>query len=134
MSKRLVLLFDSTVEAWDADLGRIQSSLAGLAARGVDCDLIDTNDISDQDLDHWRNQATTAAVWRHQRIRQVFGSRKAGRLPYLGKQVPALLLYEEGETIPVGVYPHSEKRRETLTDFTIQGFLQEFIDSLRSDG
>ena len=87
--------------------------------------------MSDQDLDHWRDQATTAAVWCHQGIRQVFGSRKQGGLPYFGKQVPALLVYEEGQRVAVGVYPHSEKRGETDTDFGIEGFLQEFIDSLR---
>lgn len=132
MSKRLVFLFDSSVQPWNADLHAIQSTLGGLAAKGVKCELLDTKDMSGQDLDHWRDQATIAAVWRHQAIRQAFGSRKEGGLPYLGKQVPGLLVYEEGEPIPVGVYPHSEKRRERSTDFTIEGFLQEFIDSLRS--
>ena len=130
MGRRLVLLFDSTIQPWDVDLEAIQSNLDSLAARGVECDLLDTNDMSGQDLDHWRDRATTVAVWRHQRIRQVFGSRKGGGFPYFGKQVPALLVYEEGERIPVGVYPHGEKRRDTLTDFTIEGFLQELIDSL----
>jgi len=91
---------------------------------------LDTKDMREEELEHWRDQATSTAVSHHQRIRQAFGSRRQGRLPYLGKQVPALLVYEEGESVPVAVYPHSEKRGEKHTDFSIEGFLAKFVNTL----
>jgi len=131
MSKRLVFLYDSTIQPWHADLQAIQANLTKLKAKGVRCEFLDTKDMPEQELDRWRDEAMAAAIWRHQGIRQAFGSRKQGRLPYLGKQVPALLVYEEGEKIPVAVYPHSEKRGRTHTDFSIEGFLEELVNSLR---
>jgi len=131
MSKRLVLLYDSTVQPWHADLQAIQANLTRLEAKSVRCELLDTKDMPEQELDRWRNEAMAAAIWRQQRIRQAFGSQKQGRLPYFGKQVPALLVYEEGEKMPVAVYPHSEKRGQAHTDFTIEGFLEELVNSLR---
>jgi len=108
MSNRLVLLYDSTM----------------LEAKGVRCGLLDTKDTPEQELERWRDEATATAVWRRQGIRQTFGSHKQGRLPYFGKQVPALIVYEEGEKIPVAACPHTEERGRTRTDFTIEGFLR----------
>ena len=130
MTKRLVFLYDSTIEPWSVDFQAIQRYLTELQAKGVKSELLDTKDMPAEELDHWREEATAAAVWRHQRIRQVFGSQKRGRLPYLGKQVPALLVYEEGESVPVAIYPHSEKRGQKHTDFSIEGFLEEFVNVL----
>ena len=45
-----------------------------------------------------------------QGTRQVFGTGKRGGLPYFGREVPALLLYTDGEQIPAAVFPHSESR------------------------
>lgn len=130
MNKRLVLLYDSTIRPWHADLQAIRANLTKLQAKGVRCELLDTKDLPEQELDRWRDEATAAAIRRHQGIRQAFGSRKQGRLPYFGKQVPALLVYGEGEKIPLAVYPHSEKRGRTHTDFTIEGFLEQLVNSL----
>ena len=130
MTKRLVFLYDSTIEPWSVDFQAIQRYLTELQAKGVKSELLDTKDMPAEELDHWREEATAAAVWRHQRIRQVFGSQKRGRLPYFGKQVPALLVYEEGESVPVAIYPHSEKRGQKHTDFSIEGFLEEYVNAL----
>jgi hypothetical protein len=130
MTKRLVFLYDSTIEPWSIDLQAIQGYLTKLQAKGVKSELLDTKDMSEEALGHWREKATAAAVWRHQQIRQVFGSQQQGRLPYFGKQVPALLVYEEGESVPTAVYPHSEKRGQKHTDFSIKGFLEEFVNTL----
>lgn len=51
-------------------------------------------------------------------------------MPYFGKQVPALLVYESGERAPLAVYPHSETRGDTRTDFTIEGYLYGLVRSL----
>lgn len=130
MTKRLVFLYDSTIEPWSVDLQAIQSYLTELQSKGIKSELLDTNDMPEDALAHWREEATAAAVWRHQRIRQVFGSRQQGGLPYFGKQVPALLVYEEGESVPVAVYPHSEKRGQKHTDFSTEGFLEELVNAL----
>jgi hypothetical protein len=130
MNQRLVLLYDSTIQPWQTDVKDIQARLARLRARGMKCELLDTRDMSEPDLDRWRDEASSASIRHHQGIRQAFGSRKQGRLPYFGKRVPALLVYEEGEQIPVAVYPHSEKRGQTHTDFAIEGFLEELLKSL----
>ena len=130
MTKRLVFLYDSTIQPWHANLQVIQKRLNELQTKGVKSELLDTKDMPEEELEHWREEATITAVWRHQRIRQVFGSQRQGRLPYLGKQVPALLVYEEGERVPVAVYPHSEKRGQKHTDFSIEGFLEEFVNAL----
>jgi len=127
---RLVFLYDSTIQPWHADLGAIQGYLTELRARGVKCESLDTKGMPEEELEHWRDEATIAAVWHHQRIRQIFGSQRRGRFPYLGKQVPALLVYEGGERVPVAVYPHSEKRGRKHTDFSIEGFLKELVSSL----
>jgi hypothetical protein len=84
----------------------------------------------EEELEHWRNEAIRASVRHHQQVRQHFGSRRQGGLPDFGKHVPALLVYEEGESIPVAVYPHSEKRGQKHTDFSIEGFLEEFVNTL----
>jgi hypothetical protein len=126
MTKRLVFLYDSTIQPWHANLQVIQKRLNELQTEGVKSELLDTKDMPEEELEHWREEATITAMWRHQRIRQVFGSQQQ----YLGKQVPALLVYQEGERVPVAVYPHSEKRGQKHTDFSIEGFLEEFVKAL----
>jgi len=126
MTKRLVFLYDSTIQPWHANLQVIQKRLNELQTEGVKSELLDTKDMPEEELKHWREEATITAMWRHQRIRQVFGSQQQ----CLGKQVPVLLVYEEGERVPVAVYPHSEKRGQKHTDFSIEGFLEEFVNAL----
>ena len=126
MTKRLVFLYDSTIQPWHADLQVIQKCLSELEIKGVKSELLDTKDMPEEELGHWREEAAITAMWRHQRIRQVFGSQQQ----YLGKQVPALLVYEEGERVPAAVYPHSEKRGQKHTDISIEGYLEEFVNAL----
>jgi hypothetical protein len=125
--KRLVFLFDSTVEPWGLDVQAVRSALGRLEGKRVACEVVDTHGMADERLDYWREQATVASVWHKQAIRQRFGSRRQGGLPDFGKHVPALLVYEQGERVPVGVYPHSEARGDRHTDFTIEGYLEELM-------
>ena len=127
MTKRFVFLYDSMVRPWHADLQAIQKQLTEIQARGIKCELLDTKDMPEEKLEHWRIEATKVAVKHHQQIRQVFGSKRIGGLPHFGKQEPALLVYEEGESVPVAVYPHGEERGEEYTDFSIEGFLEELV-------
>ena len=80
MTKRFVFLYDSAVQPWHADLQAIQKQLTEIQARGIKCELLDTKDIPEEELENWRIEATKAAVKHHQQIRQVFGSRRKGGL------------------------------------------------------
>lgn len=124
MITALLLLYDSTVEPWNADIQAIKTYLEELQASGVVCKLMDTHDMTEANLKHWREGATTVAVRFKQAIRQVFGSHRQGGLPYLGKQVPALFVYEEDPNRPVAVYPHSKKG---VPKVQIAGFLKEVL-------
>jgi len=128
--KRLVFLFDSSVEPWEADVEAIQATLGRLASEVVESEVINIHGMPDEQLEYWRDQATAASVWRHQAIRQAFGSRRQGGLPNFGKEAPAILVYERGERVAVAVYPHTETRGDTRTDFTIEGYLDDLIASL----
>ena len=129
MTKRLVFLFDSSVDPWEADVEAIQATLGRLASEVVESEVMDIHGMADEQVEYWRDQATVASVWRQQATRQAFGSRTHGGLPYFGKQVPALLVYERDETIPLAVYPHSETRGDTRTYSTIEGYLDDLIAS-----
>ncbi len=100
--------------------------MAALADRGVEYELKDTARMTEEDMTYWRNQVMDFAVRQRLAVRQLFGSRKQGMLPYLGKQVLALLVYEGGKEIPVAVYPHRRTRGRTSRDYSITGFLRDF--------
>lgn len=123
MIKKIVFLWDSTIKPWsvDVDAHRIKDYLARLGKKGLTCEFIDTKDLPDGELEYWRKEALVTSVWRHQEIRQHFGVSQLD----LGRQVPALLVYEESEKVPVAIYPHSEKRGQEKTDHSIEAFLEK---------
>jgi hypothetical protein len=126
MIKKIVFLWDSSVEPWHGDIATTKGFLTELHDKGITCELMDTKDMADEVLQRWRDQALAASMWRHQQIRRHFGASQSD----LGKQVPALLVYEEGGKLPTAVYPHSEKRKQRQTDYSIEDFLKELTDSL----
>ncbi len=128
-SRRLVLLFDSGTQPWRGDLQGIIGELLRLQNRNMKVELKDVKKMSEQELDEWRNQAMAASVWHAQGIRRPFGSVTQGMLPYFGRQVPALLVFEEGQEIPAAVYPHRKKRGRVTEDFPIEGFLGQLAPS-----
>jgi hypothetical protein len=69
----------------------------------------DLNQMPRVELEHWWNEAFAASTWHHQQIRWHFGAPSEGeRLPNFGKEVPVLLVYDEGERVAAAVYPHDE--------------------------
>lgn len=124
--EKLVFFWDSTIKPWSVDIRTIMDYWTGLSDMGVRCELIDTKDMAGAELERWRMEARIAAMWRHQEVRRPFDR---GLLDF-GKQVPALLVYEEGEKVATAVYPHSEKRGQKRTDYSIEDFLKELTDSL----
>lgn len=122
MNERPVLLYDSSIHPWHADLEVIQAGLVRLRVMGAECRELDTKEMPEQELDSWRAKAVDAAIRGHQGIRQIFGSRQKGGLPYFGRQVPALLVFEEDQVIPTEVYPH---RKSGGQDFSIESWIQD---------
>jgi len=127
MIQRFVFLYDSEVKPWDADIEAVKSLLGKLESKGMNCEIIDTKYMSDEELKKWREKATLASVWLHQAIRRVFGSCSKGGLPDFGKKAPALLVYEQQESRPIAIYPHEHKH---VPEKSIEVFLKEFLDSL----
>lgn len=63
-----------------------------LEAKGI-CTVVDTSEMSPEELLEGYSQAVAASVLKKYRIRQVFGSKRHSGA-FFGKQVPALLVYE----------------------------------------
>lgn len=131
MIKKIVFLWDSTIKPWSVDVQRIMDYLARLSKKGFICESIDTKDMAEEELKRWREKAQSVARRYKQKMSQHFGSRRMGGFPYFGRQVPALLVCGEGENMPTAVYPHSKKRGEKHTEYSIEDFLKkELTDSL----
>jgi len=129
MIKKIVFLWDSTIKPWSVDVQRMKDYLARLGKKGLTCESIDTKDMSEEELKRWREKAQSVAMRYKQQMSQHFGSRRRGGFPYFGRQVPALLVYED-EKVPTAVYPHTKKRGQEKTDYSIEAFLKELADSL----
>lgn len=129
MIKQVVFLYNSTIKPWHTDIQIVQRYLTGLQDKGVTCEPIDTKDMSEEELKRWREKAQSVAMRYKQQMSQHFGSRRRGGFPYFGRQVPALLVYED-EKVPTAVYPHTKKRGQEKTDYSIEAFLKELADSL----
>lgn len=127
MTGYLVFLYDSSIEPWhDVDVEAILARLRRLEAQGVECEVLDTKDKPDEEFERWRKEARVVSSWRGQQIRVPFGSRSEGMQPDFGRHVPALLVYDKkGDIVPRAVYPHSKKRDQTRTDFSIEGYLEQ---------
>ena len=126
MTQKIVFLWDSTVTPWSADVNKITDYLERLDEAGLTCESIDTKDMAGAELESWRLEALAASLAHHQQIRQHFDASQLD----LGKKAPALLVYEEGKKAPMAVYPHTEKRGQEKTDYSIEAFLEELADSL----
>jgi hypothetical protein len=131
MTRLLVFLHDNSVVPWNADIEAIRAQLIELRARGVEFQIHDLNQMPRAGLEHWRNEAYAASMYHHQQIRQTFGAPSKGELlPEFGKEVPALLVYDKEERVPIAVYPHSKGRGSTQRDFSIEAFLDDLAETL----
>jgi hypothetical protein len=130
MRTKLVLLWDSTTKPWSIDVEWVLDRLARAERKGLTVELRDTKDMQEEELQHWREIAQRVAMRDKLGMRQAFGSKQAGGFPYLGKQVPALIVYEEGSSELTAIYPHTKKRRRKKIDYSIETFLIGLTDSL----
>ncbi len=107
------------------DLREIRGIFRRLESLGVSWEIVDTMTMSDEQLENLYIEATLPTARTKYRVRQVFGSKRhAGFL--FGREVPALLVYEDGKPYPADVYPH---RRGTRT-VTIRAFLEGLLNTL----
>ncbi len=84
--------------------------------------------ISDEERTNLYLEATLPTAGRKYRVRQVFGSKRhAGSL--FAREVPALLVYENGKQSPIDVYPHRHGARTV----TIRLFLEELLKTLQRE-
>lgn len=120
MIAKLVFVYDSSLEPRSVDLHSIMELLDNAQTAGILCERVDTKDLDDGAFQHWREKAQLVGVLQKQAVRQQFGSHRQSGCPYLGKEVPALFVYEKGKAQPVAVYPH-KKQREA---YSITGYLQ----------
>lgn len=123
---KLELYYDSTVEPFrreDFNRRRILELLNKAEKRGVEVAVIDTASWDSSMLYDIYLKACIPSIRSGYGIRTVFGTaRESGR--YFGRQVPALLVYEDDGV--TDVYPHDEKRRTV----TIIEFLGELLAGL----
>jgi hypothetical protein len=106
------LICPSRSEVWvtpaneDFDRDAIVRRLDELGGDSHDYERIDGDALSDEQRRDLYGQAFSALAHagNRYRTRQVFGSRRHGGGDHLGKGVPALIAFDDGE--PVDVYPH----------------------------
>lgn len=111
------------------DLSEVHGILRRLETLGVQWEVTDSRNISEEELGNLYLESTIPTARKKYRVRQVFGSkRRAGGL--FGREVPALLVYESGKAYPVDVLPH---RRGTRL-VTIRAFLDDLFTTVERSG
>jgi hypothetical protein len=121
MQTKLTLFRSSKdLDVWE-DLNVIESLLGNLSRNyGVECKIIDTVGMSDDDLMEHYIKAILPSIKHKYRVRTVFGSNRYPGV-FFGRQRPALLV--EGDQWDI--YPH-EKYGKKVT-------IEEFLQKLESD-
>ena len=96
-----------------------------LEKKGVSNEIIDTDSLSEEEIQKAYLDAVVPSVFKKFGIRRVFGSRRRSGWLF-GRGVPALLVYEEGEQYPSDVYPHDEGQGRVKT-------IREFLYDLQTN-
>lgn len=97
--------------------------LASLGSLDIVCEMIDTDGLPNDKVYEAYADAWRPSISKKLAIRRVFGTRRrSGR--FFGKEVPALLVYDEDCGHPIDVYPHEELGRI----ITIRDFLKKLVE------
>lgn len=102
--------------------------LPRLEAKDIPVEIVDSNKLSREELRQAYFDACQPAVFKHIGVRLVFGSRRRGGGPFFGKEIPALLVYEEAAKYPSDVYPHQEQGGGPVVT------INDFISTLMREG
>jgi hypothetical protein len=105
--------------------GRALEFLRRLEGEGFLCEIVDTIGLSEDVVYKAYADAWLPSVSKKLGIRRVFGTRRRSGC-FFGREVPALLVYEDDDELPVDVYPREELGR--IVPIT------EFLEELISDG
>jgi len=97
----------------------VMALLTLLEKQGIGCERIDTSKLSDEEIYEAYAKAWIPSVFKKLGIRRIFGTRRRSGC-FFGREVPALLVYDEDEDHPVDIYPHEERGRI----MTIKEFLE----------
>ena len=98
--------------------------LADAQKQGIRCEKIDTAELPPEKVYEAYADAWAPAVFKKFAIRRVFGTRRRSGC-YFGREVPALLVYDDDREQPTDVYPHEELGRTV----TIGEFLGDLLAS-----
>ena len=113
---------DTESQRFGCDLEKVISLLDLLKNRGVICELRDTDKMTEHELSEAYVKAILPSILKKYRVRQVFGSRRhSGWL--FGRQVPALVVYDDRTGSPEDLYPHEAG----LARVQIETFLESVL-------
>ena len=104
----------------------VMNLLKQLQKKGITSNIIDTASLPDSEIHRVYQDAVVPSVHQKFGIRRVFGSRRRSGC-FFGKEIPAILAYEEGEQYPHHVYPHEEGQGQVRT---IYEYLQDVMTGL----
>jgi len=123
---KLKLVYDSTIPETDvrSDLLSIRDYLSKLENYGIQHAIIDIAGLTDEEVFSIYLEAITPSVMKKVGIRRVFGSKRQSAFLF-GKQVPALLVYEED--IVIDVYPQIKRWERRSEKLEIEGFLEDLL-------
>ena len=123
---RLRLCYSTTTEplshSANEGFGKALQIFGQLQDEGVPCKLADTSRASKEEVHKAYAKAWPDSVSKKYGIRRVFGTRRRSGC-FFGREVPALLVFENNRERPVDVYPHEELGRTV----TIRDYLQDLI-------
>lgn len=89
-----------------------------LNKRGIDSEIVDTVTLLEKEIEIAYNEAVIPSVKKKHKIREIFGSKRRSRFRF-GKDVPALLVYENVCKPPIDVYPHKVKQGDSKERFNV---------------
>ena len=99
--------------------GAVRALLARVEAHGDSYEIVDSDRLSEEDRERRYFEAGVRAAALRIRLTRHFGSRSESGASGFGREVPALLVYDERGGTVVDVYPHSRAGGplETIADF-----------------
>lgn len=92
----------------NAGLDQVDGLLVAVRVRGVGADVVDTAAVPEAQREAAYFEAATVAVRRHVPLRRVFGSNRAGGTAFFGREVPALVVYDDHGGSPIDVLPREK--------------------------
>ena len=123
---RLKLMFDSRIPTTNVrcNLQAVGRYLSRLEEYGIQHEVLDIAGMTENEIFSIYLGAIVPSVMKKVGIRRVFGSRRQSAFLF-GKQVPALLVYEDD--VVVDVYPQIRRWAGRNEELTIEKFLEDLL-------